>query len=87
VLPDRVHAFRQILVGNFTNFKFRPVAYLIYKYMYTVLYIAERIKRGAPEGRGASYLAGGGWSVYAQCAKDALRMPCTTFSCIDLYQK
>jgi hypothetical protein len=29
-------------------------------------YKAERTKRGAPEGRGASYLAGGGWSVLAQ---------------------
>jgi hypothetical protein len=36
---------------------------------------SERKKRVAPEGEGASYLAGGGWSVHATRAKYAPRLP------------
>jgi hypothetical protein len=48
---------------------------------------SERNKRVALEGVGPSYLVGGGWSVLAPSANDVLRMPHTTSSCIDLYQK
>jgi hypothetical protein len=54
---------------------------------YLIVYEAERKKRVAPEGEGASSLAGGGCSVHATRAKYASRLPQTSSSCIDFYQK